>query len=89
MLKTVIGWPAPKKMNTYQAHGSALGAEEVAAVKEILDFNPGESFEIDDPVLAHSREVDQARAGGARGLAEDVRRSGPRASPSARSCSTG
>ena len=56
-LKTVIGWPAPKKMNTYQAHGSALGAEEVAAVKEILDFNPGESFEIDDPVLAHSREV--------------------------------
>jgi transketolase len=57
LLKTVIGWPAPKKMNTYQAHGSALGAEEVAAVKEILDFNPGESFEIDDPVLAHSREV--------------------------------
>ena len=56
-LKTVIGWPAPKKMNTFQAHGSALGAEEVAAVKEILDFNPGESFEIDDPVLAHSREV--------------------------------
>ena len=57
LLKTVIGWPAPKKMNTFQAHGSALGAEEVAAVKEILDFNPGESFEIDDPVLAHSREV--------------------------------
>ena len=57
LLKTVIGWPAPKKMNTYQAHGSALGAEEVAAVKEILDFNPGESFEIDDTVLAHSREV--------------------------------
>jgi transketolase len=57
LLKTVIGWPAPKKMNTFQAHGSALGAEEVAAVKEILDFNPEESFEIDDPVLAHSREV--------------------------------
>jgi transketolase len=57
LLKTVIGWPAPKKMNTFQAHGSALGAEEVAAVKEILGFNPGESFEIDDPVLAHSREV--------------------------------
>jgi transketolase len=57
LLKTVIGWPAPKKMNTYQAHGSALGAEEVAAVKEILHFNPDESFEIDDPVLAHTREV--------------------------------
>src|SRR3954471_5573780 len=57
LLKTVIGWPAPKKMNTYQAHGSALGAEEVAAVKEILHFNPDESFEIEDPVLAHTREV--------------------------------
>ena len=56
-LKTVIGWPAPKKMNTFQAHGSALGADEVAAVKKILDFNPDESFEIDDAVLAHAREV--------------------------------
>src|SRR5689334_23112427 len=57
LLRPIIGWPAPKKMNTFQAHGSALGADEVAAVKEILNFNPGESFEIDDPVLAHSREV--------------------------------
>ncbi len=57
LLKTVIGWPAPKKMNTFQAHGSALGADEVAAVKKILDFNPDESFEIDDAVLAHTREV--------------------------------
>ena len=57
LLKTVIGWPAPKKMNTFQAHGSALGADEVAAIKKILNFDPGESFEIDDPVLAHSREV--------------------------------
>ena len=44
-------------MNTCQAHGSALGAEEVAAVKKILGFNPDESFEIDDAVLAHTREV--------------------------------
>ena len=56
-LKTVIGWPAPNKMNTFQAHGSALGADEVAAVKKILHFDPDESFEIDDPVLAHAREV--------------------------------
>jgi transketolase len=57
VLKTVIGWPAPKKMNTGAAHGSALGADEVAAVKEILNFNPGVFFEIDDAVLAHAREV--------------------------------
>ena len=57
VLKTVIGWPAPKKMNTFQAHGSALGAEEVAAVKEILRFDPNASFEIEDAVLDHAREV--------------------------------
>ena len=57
VLKTVIGWPAPKKMNTCQAHGSALGAEEVAAVKKILGFDPEQSFEVDDAVLEHTREV--------------------------------
>jgi transketolase len=57
VLKTVIGWPAPHKMNTFQAHGSALGVDEVAEVKKILGFNPDENFEIDDAVLAHSREV--------------------------------
>ena len=57
VLKTVIGWPAPHKMNTFQAHGSALGADEVAEVKKILGFNPEESFEVDEAVLAHTREV--------------------------------
>jgi transketolase len=57
VLKTVIGWPAPHKMNTFQAHGSALGVDEVAEVKKILGFNPEESFEVDEAVLAHTREV--------------------------------
>jgi transketolase len=57
VLKTVIGWPAPKKMNTFQAHGSALGAEEVAAVKKILGFDPEQFFEVDPAVLEHTREV--------------------------------
>ena len=57
VLKTVIGWPAPHKMNTFQAHGSALGADEVAEVKTILGFKPEESFEVDEAVLAHTREV--------------------------------
>ena len=57
VLKTVIGYPAPKKMNTYQAHGSALGPDEVAAVKEILGFDPGKTFEVSDEVLAHTRKV--------------------------------
>ena len=44
-------------MNTGKAHGSALGADEVAAVKEILGFDPDKSFEVADEVLAHAREV--------------------------------
>ena len=39
-LRTVIAFPAPKAMNTGKAHGSALGADEVRAVKEILGFDP-------------------------------------------------
>jgi transketolase len=56
-LRTVIGWPAPHLRNTFKAHGSALGADEVAATKELLGFDPGQSFEVDDDVLAHARAV--------------------------------
>ncbi|MEU3768640.1 transketolase [Amycolatopsis keratiniphila] len=62
-LKTVIGYPAPKKMGTGKAHGAALGAEEVAAVKEILGFDPEQSFQVDDEVIAHTRQaVDRGKA---------------------------
>ncbi|WP_129359689.1 transketolase [Rothia uropygioeca] len=56
-LKTIIGWPAPNKQNTGGIHGSALGGDEVKAVKEILDFDPEKSFQIEDDILAHTREV--------------------------------
>ncbi|MEV4756198.1 transketolase [Micromonospora sp. NPDC049559] len=56
-LRTIIGWPAPTKKNTGKIHGSALGADEVAATKELLGFDPGQSFAVDDKVLAHAREV--------------------------------
>ncbi|MFC3449165.1 transketolase [Amycolatopsis speibonae] len=54
-LKTVIGYPAPKKMGTGKAHGAALGAEEVAAVKEYLGFDKDRNFQVDDEVIAHTR----------------------------------
>lgn len=54
-IKTVIGYPAPNKMNTGGAHGAALGDEEVAATKEILGFDPQETFHIDADVLEHTR----------------------------------
>ncbi len=56
-LRTIIGWPAPHKQNTGAAHGSALGADEVAATKEILGFDPGVDFPVEDKALAHAREV--------------------------------
>ena len=57
VLKTIIGWPAPNKQNTGKIHGSALGADEVAATKVILGFDPNETFAVDEKVLAHAREV--------------------------------
>jgi len=57
LLRTIIGYPAPNKMNTGAAHGAALGADEVAAVKEALGFDPAKSFDVDPKALAHAREV--------------------------------
>ena len=57
ILKTVIAWPAPTKQNTGKAHGSALGAEEIAATKTLLGFDPAQTFEVDDAVLLRAREV--------------------------------
>ncbi|MDT0164455.1 transketolase [Actinotalea sp. AC32] len=56
-LRTIIGWPSPTKQNTGKIHGSALGAEEVAALKELLGFDPERSFVVEDEVLAHARKV--------------------------------
>jgi transketolase len=56
-VKTVIGWPAPGKQNTGKIHGSALGADEVRAVKEVLGFPADQSFTVDPEVLEHSRSV--------------------------------
>lgn len=56
-LRTIIGWPAPNLQNTGKAHGSALGDDEVAAVKRELGFDPEKTFEVSDEVLAHARAV--------------------------------
>jgi len=57
ILRTIIGWPAPKKQNTGKIHGSALGAEELAGVKEILGFDPEKTFEVADDVIEHTRKA--------------------------------
>jgi transketolase len=55
ILKTIIGWPSPKKQNSGKIHGSALGADELAAVKQVLGFDPEQTFEVAPEVIAHTR----------------------------------
>ncbi len=55
VLRTIISWPAPKAQGTGPSHGSALGDAEVRATKELLGFDPEQSFQVDEDVLAHTR----------------------------------
>lgn len=61
-LRTIIGYPAPNKQNTGKIHGSALGKDEVAALKEALGFDPKKHFDVDPEVLDHARGVVQRGA---------------------------
>ena len=56
-LRTIIAWPAPDAQNTGEAHGAALGAEEVAKTKRILEFDPEVNFPAEDETVAHARQV--------------------------------
>ena len=56
-LRTIIAWPAPHAQNTGAAHGSALGAEEVAATKKVLGFDPEQTFEVPTGVIEHTRRL--------------------------------
>ncbi len=60
--RTVIGYGAPGKAGTSQAHGAPLGAEEVAGARAALGWPHG-AFEVPEEVLAAWRSV------GARGAA--------------------
>jgi len=57
VLRTIIAWPAPSAQNTGKAHGSALGADEVAATKRVLGFDPDKTFEVPPGVIEHTRQL--------------------------------
>ena len=57
IVKTIIGWPSPKKQNSGKIHGSALGAEELAAVKAVLGFDPAKNFDVAPEVIEHTRKA--------------------------------
>ncbi|MCL3837279.1 transketolase [Aeromicrobium duanguangcaii] len=57
VLRTIIAWPAPNAQNTGASHGSALGADEIKATKELLGFDPEVDFAVADEVLEHTRQA--------------------------------
>ncbi len=74
--RTVIGKGAPNKQGTSATHGAPLGADEIAAAREVLGWEAA-PFEIPEQVLADWRSTAD-RGGAAHGewrarLAEDVR----------------
>ncbi|MFI1603573.1 transketolase [Streptomyces griseofuscus] len=56
-MRTIIAWPAPNARDTEASHGSALGAEEIAATKRLLGFDPEQNFQVEDAVLKHARRA--------------------------------
>ena len=51
ILRSHIGWPAPHKTDTAEAHGNPLGEDEVRATKEILGLPPDETFWVPGEVI--------------------------------------
>jgi transketolase len=50
-IRSTIAWPAPQLRGTAKSHGSALGAEEVAATKRELGLDPESTFQFDESTL--------------------------------------
>ena len=55
VVRTTIGYGAPHKQGTSEAHGNPLGPDEVAAAKRALGWPALPPFELPDGVLAHFR----------------------------------
>jgi transketolase len=55
IVHTTLGYGSPHKAGTFQAHGSALGPDEVAATKQNLGWPTTEAFYVPDDALRHFR----------------------------------
>jgi transketolase len=56
-IRTHIGFGSPHKQDTFEAHGSPLGQEEVIATKKTLGWPLEPTFYIPEQVLAHFRKA--------------------------------
>jgi len=57
LVRTHIGYGSPNKHDSFEAHGSPLGADEVRLTKQSLGWPTEPPFLIPDPALAHFREA--------------------------------
>jgi transketolase len=57
LIRTHIGYGSPNKQDSFEAHGSPLGVEEVRLTKDRLGWPTEPPFLIPEPALAHFREV--------------------------------
>ncbi|WP_343213537.1 transketolase [Geobacter grbiciae] len=55
LIRTHIGYGSPHKQDTFEAHGSPLGVEEVRLTKEHLGWPVEPAFHIPDEALRHFR----------------------------------
>jgi transketolase len=56
-VRTHIGYGSPHKQDTFEAHGSPLGVEEVRLTKEQLGWAAEPAFLVPEQALAHFREA--------------------------------
>jgi transketolase len=66
-VRTTIGYGAPHKQGTFEAHGSPLGAEELLAAKKALGWTAEPAFYIPDDVLVQfHKSLKRGRTWGAK-----------------------
>ncbi len=53
IVRSIIGWGAPHKQDTHDAHGAPLGEDEVRATKEFYGWPPDEHFLVPPEVPDH------------------------------------
>ncbi len=56
IVQSRIGYGAPHKQGTREAHGEPLGAEEVRLAKQFYGCDPDAQFDVPDGVMAHFSE---------------------------------
>ncbi|MBL8058688.1 MAG: transketolase [Anaerolineales bacterium] len=57
LVNTTLGYGAPHKQGTFEAHGSPLGPDELAAAKQNLGWPTTEMFHLPAEALAHFRKA--------------------------------